>query len=86
MVLRMIATPQLYMSCCRTVCRETMGEGRIGDGGWLLRSKGVRRVSMIVISERAMYGPCDRSCIIGCCQWRMSMIQYVSEMLCGMKM
>ena len=31
--MRMIATPQLYVSCCMIVCCETMGAGRRGGAG-----------------------------------------------------
>ena len=52
--LRMIATPQLYVSCCMIVCCETMGDGRRGAAGRLLWSNSVRRVSMEVRSKRVV--------------------------------
>ena len=52
--LRMIATPQLYVSFCVIVCCETIGDGRIGVAGRLLWSNSVRYVSMEVRSKRVV--------------------------------
>ena len=86
MALSMITTPQLQSSCYRTVCLETMGEGRSGDAGLLLRSNSVRRISMVVRAKRVMYGSWERRCVVCCCRWCMSMIQCVAIILCGMRM
>ena len=63
-----------------------MREGRSGDADLLLRSNSERRVSMVVISKRVLYGSWEIICVVCGCRWHMGIIQWVIVMLCGMRM